>query len=639
MGITARTDIRRTAVPMLGFVALAGAVTVASLVATPPGPAGAEELVRFDSCAEISEWTASSGTDLSLGQQHDRATADSANAPLPATAGEAATVIADSDAGSGQSGTNTVVQGVDEIDVADRVGDDRLVVARNGALALVNLRSRTVIAELLGIPGDARVSVDGDIVWVVGSRTDGGGTTVRRVTIAGDDLLDGEEWSTPGYVLDARRTGDALHLVAVDHPGQFGGIPFDGGPVPCHEVWRPVEPVTDLSATLVVTLPARGPLQPTAAAEIVGAGSNILVTAQAVYVATTTWGTDSISTGLHRFDLATLAPTGSGSVPGALAGPFALDERDGHLRVATNLSAAIGVPVPLGVESDGDRAVASDVVTDTAMIEAPDELAEVFVLDTENDLDVVGRTGRFGHPGETIRGVRFVGDTAYVVTFLTTDPFWVIDLSDPAAPAITGELEVPGFSAYLHPVDDDTVVGFGPDGSGKVAARLFDVTDPTAPAVVDELVLGDDSPVVWDHHAYVTLDDGRFAVPVNDWPAATQERCVTFSPAPGDEPSSSGGGSAGGSAPSTGAASPVCAPDMSGGRMGVAVLGVAGDSFDTVDRQVVESDGSTSAERAVLTPDGAWLLLVWDRLVATDGGSSIPLPGDPSMTGTEYITD
>lgn len=632
------TSIRRhTVVATAGFVALVGGVIIASLAVVSPHPASADDLVRFSSCAAISDWTASSSqTNAGLLPEQDEATSSRAAVPGPAADGEASEPTADSSAATGVGGTNTVVAGVDEIDVTDRAGDDRLVVARNGALALVDLRSRTVIAELMGIPSDARVSVDGDLVWVVGSKSDGAGTTVRRVTLAGDELLDGEEWSTPGYVLDARRTGDAIHLVAVDHPVGPGTIPFDGGPVPCDEVWRPSELVTDQSATLVVTLPARGPLEPTAATEIVGAGSNILVTAEAVYVATQTWGTDRASTGLHRFELATLAPTGSGSVPGALAGPFAINEQDDHLRVATSL-ASFGGPLPLGAEIDPGSAVASDTRSDAPQPAMPDKLAEVFVLDTDGDLDVVGRTGGFGHVGETVQGVRFVGDTAYVVTFMNTDPFWVIDLSDPTAPAVAGELEIPGFSAYLHPVDGDMVVGFGPDGTGKVAARLFDVSDPTAPEVVDELTLGDDSPVVWDHHAYVALDDGRFAVPVNDWPTAAQERCSTSLPVPEDEPSGPGGG---GSAPFSGLPSKSpCVADVRGGSAGVAVLSARGEVLTAVDRPLVDSDGSTTAERAILTPDGAWLLLSWDRLVPTDGEEPIPLPADPSMTGRGFIAD
>lgn len=148
---------------------------------------------------------------------------------------------------------------------------------------------------------------------------------------------------------------------------------------------------------------------------------------------------------------------------------------------------------------------------------AGEALNQVIVLDTDGDLDVVGRTEKFGHPGETLQGVRFDGDTAYAVTYLQTDPFYVLDLSSPTTPRVVGQVELPGFSSYLHPVGEGLVVGFGPDESGRSAAKLFDVSDPTAPRVVDSIVLGADSPVTSDHHAFVDLGDGRFAVPVNEW--------------------------------------------------------------------------------------------------------------------------
>ena len=144
-------------------------------------------------------------------------------------------------------------------------------------------------------------------------------------------------------------------------------------------------------------------------------------------------------------------------------------------------------------------------------------LNQIVVFDTEGSLDVVGSTARFGLPGESLFGIRFDGTTAYAVTFLQTDPFYVIDLSDPAAPRVVGELKLPGFSAYLHPVSATEVVGFGPDESGRASAKLFNVSDPAAPVLVDSIVLGDESPVTYDHHAFVNLGGGRFAVPATSW--------------------------------------------------------------------------------------------------------------------------
>jgi hypothetical protein len=259
------------------------------------------------------------------------------------------------------------------------------------------------------------------------------------------------------------------------------------------------------------------------------------------------------------------------------------------------------------------------------------------VLDTEGDLDVVGRSGRFGRDFETVQGVRFVGDIAYVVTFLQTDPFWVVDLADPRAPEVVGELQVPGFSAYLHPAGEGRVVGFGPDGNGATSARLFDVTDPTNPRLIDEVLLGDDSPIVWDAHAYVSLDGRQFAVPVNDWPDVSE--CLV--PLPGEErPLPVDPGIGDGSSGSTGSGTattqvapsepPFCEPVFSGGSSGALVLAVDGDRLVEVERATVDSDGSINAERVVQAPDGTWLLLSWDRIVPTDGGQDILLPADPA---------
>lgn len=180
-------------------------------------------------------------------------------------------------------------------------------------------------------------------------------------------------------------------------------------------------------------------------------------------------------------------------------------------------------PVTTTSEAPATTTEAPTTTTTQAPVEQPgpgDPLNRILVLDTEGELDVVGRTPWFGKPGETLHGIRFDGPTAYAVTFLQTDPFYVVDLSDPADPRIAGEVELPGFSSYLHPMGDGTVVGFGPDADGMAAAKLFDVTDPTAPKVVDTIALGGDAPVAYDRHAFMDLGDGRFATPVTRWDVA-----------------------------------------------------------------------------------------------------------------------
>jgi hypothetical protein len=120
--------------------------------------------------------------------------------------------------------------------------------------------------------------------------------------------------------------------------------------------------------------------------------------------------------------------------------------------------------------------------------------------------------------GERVQSVRYVGDLAYVVTFRQTDPLYAIDLSDPAAPEVLGELKVTGFSQYLHPVGDGRLLGIGreADESGVdqgFKVSLFDVTDPTAPVELDKIVVPDGwSLAADDPHAFTWDPEARHAI-------------------------------------------------------------------------------------------------------------------------------
>jgi hypothetical protein len=165
-------------------------------------------------------------------------------------------------------------------------------------------------------------------------------------------------------------------------------------------------------------------------------------------------------TDIYRFD--TAAPgrpryTGAGSVPGTLLNQYALSEWQGHLRVATTREETAGSSVHV-LAARGDRLVETGRV------------------------DGLGR-------GERITGVRFLGGTGYVVTFRRTDPLHILDLTDPAAPRVTGELKITGWSAYLHPMPGDRLLGVGQEADDRGRAQglqvsLFDVHDPGRPALL-----------------------------------------------------------------------------------------------------------------------------------------------------------
>jgi hypothetical protein len=129
------------------------------------------------------------------------------------------------------------------------------------------------------------------------------------------------------------------------------------------------------------------------------------------------------------------------------------------------------------------------------------------------ELTLLDRTEPLGEPGETIFATRFMGDRAYVVTFQNTDPLYAVDLSEPNDLAVLGELHIPGFSDYIHPMGTDTLLTIGMDGEGDwlsaVTLQIFDVADPTSPTLQHKESFGEDSYSIanQNHKAFTFVDD------------------------------------------------------------------------------------------------------------------------------------
>ncbi len=127
-------------------------------------------------------------------------------------------------------------------------------------------------------------------------------------------------------------------------------------------------------------------------------------------------------------------------------------------------------------------------------------------------------------PGERMQSARFVGSRGYLVTFRQVDPFYVYDMNAGGGPRALGELKIPGFSTYLHPLGDRHIIGIGYADGGwprRIKASLFDVSDPTNPREQSNLVLGDvysASEALWDPHAFSFLprsaNSGTLAIPI-----------------------------------------------------------------------------------------------------------------------------
>ena len=137
----------------------------------------------------------------------------------------------------------------------------------------------------------------------------------------------------------------------------------------------------------------------------------------------------------------------------------------------------------------------------------------IYILDT--DLEHVSKIEGIA-PGERIYSARFIGKKAYLVTFKKVDPFFTIDLSDPYNPKILGELKIPGYSDYLHPFDDNHIIGIGKDTVESYSSNfawyqglkiaLFDVSDFNNPREVSKVIIGDrgtDSPALHNHRAFL----------------------------------------------------------------------------------------------------------------------------------------
>jgi len=187
-------------------------------------------------------------------------------------------------------------------------------------------------------------------------------------------------------------------------------------------------------------------------------------------------GTGLVKIGLDKFEV-----SANGSVPGTLLNQFSLDEYKGNLRVATTIGEGY-----FGMFNgiSGGRKTVNDV----------------YVLD--KNLNITGSVKDLGIQ-EKIYSVRFLEDKGYVVTFRETDPFYVLDLSVPNKPELVGELKIPGYSAYLHPITEDKILGIGKEGS-QVKISLFDVANPKTPTEKSKYVLNEYwSEILNNHHAFL----------------------------------------------------------------------------------------------------------------------------------------
>ncbi len=447
------------------------------------------------------------------------------------------------------STTNVQVQGVDEADMIKtdgeyiyQVNNQRIIIAKAfpaGDMKLVNVIDLTnqhfnpmemyIDDKFLVIIGTSDYNypmagttmekrIAPDIMPGYGYRS-----TVKAMIYNISDKKDIKlirEVELDGHYVSSRKIGSALYLVANKHinyyileQGQDFEKPMYRDTARMDEYLEidyeniryfpgSVEP----NYLLVAGVDLDQPNKPAEVSTFLGSGQNIYASLDNLYVAVTqydyegkTW-VDNRSTLIYSFTLnqGSIDYSGKGKVPGSLLNQFSMDEHNGYFRMATT----------------------------TGDVWRTDEFTSknnIYILDKA--LNVVGRVEDIA-PGETIYSVRFMGDRGYMVTFKTVDPLFVIDLKNPEKPAILGALKIPGYSDYLHPYDENHLIGFGKDAIEVdgvayylgMKMAIFDVTDVNNPKEKFVEMIGDrgtESELLRNHKALLfSKDKNLLAFPV-----------------------------------------------------------------------------------------------------------------------------
>lgn len=307
--------------------------------------------------------------------------------------------------------------------------------------------------------------------------------------------------------LDAGKLEDWLPSYAVI---AADGSTIDSGVLtPCNRFFKPsVQMGLNVLSVLTINLNASG----FASTAILGNSETVYASKDKLILAGYVWGywywnadksDDTDLSYVHQFGLEKdqVVYEASGKVKGYILNQFSLSESKGYIRLATSTQ----------------RWQRDDQSTNS-----------LFVMQKSGDLlSVVGQVTGLA-PGERIYSARFLGDRAYIVTFRETDPLYTFDLTDPRNPKKLGELKVPGFSTYIHPLGENHLLTIGKqtieeNGFTRTAGTkltIFDVTDPTTPKEAFTLALGNgsSSEAEYDHKAFnFFADKGILAIPVQNY--------------------------------------------------------------------------------------------------------------------------
>jgi inhibitor of cysteine peptidase len=484
------------------------------------------QISRFTSYAQLQHFVSTNAKDAGLDWRHFNLVPG----PVPAGEGEEDAYFAP--ASPDYSITNIQVAGVDEADIVKTDGQYIYVVSGNNTIiAKAYPPEQAQVVSQIEVTGTViGIFVNGDRLVIFGDETPYYSYddvirlspsevipmpslvyyTSPKTFIEVYDISDRgnprlqRELSADGQYLNSRMIGDYAYVVInepvygeddeVQLPRIYSGDQ-KGTEIPATDIYYSDVADYYYTYTTVMAINTQNDnQQPTYETILVGASSNLYVSVNNVYLTFPVWGDnmgDSQGTSIYRIQIAgdSMTYVATGEVPGMVLNQFSMDEYGGYFRVATT------------TYDGGTR-------------------NNVYVLDMS--LNITGSLEDLA-PGETIYSARFMGDRCYLVTFKQVDPLFVIDLSDPNNPRELGYLKVTGYSDYLHPYDETHLIGIGKETTDAgefawyqgVKISLFDVSDVSHPVEISKLEIGDrgsDSPVLYDHKAFLFDKSGNLLV-------------------------------------------------------------------------------------------------------------------------------
>ncbi|MGG7618222.1 beta-propeller domain-containing protein [Bacillus coreaensis] len=455
---------------------------------------------------------------------------------------------------SGQevSSTNVQVQGIDEADIVKTDGEYIYQVV-DGRVNIISAKSAGKMEHVASIQfqktfSPSQLFLDKEQLLIIGYSysyetdtaekkiaTDSLYAPMNEMTMAlVYDVKDPtkptleREISLEGYLSSARKIGSKVYLIA-NHFPQYWLLEDDDGvdlrPRYSDSVNKEEETSVsydeiqyipgskEANYTTIAAFDLAEPSQEAKITTYLGSGGQLYMSKENLYLALTNWRSAdereeafTPKTMIYKFGVNQLDVTfqGSTELVGTILNQFSMDEHNGYFRVAT---------------TEGD-----------SWDESKPSKNHLIVFD--KNLKQVGTLSDLAK-GERIYSARFLGDRIYIVTFKETDPLFVIDASEPSNPTILGELKIPGFSNYLHPYDENHIIGFGYDTklvtmegdkeprviTEGVKLSLFDITDVNNPKEKFTEIIGGRgtySPLNYDHKALLyNRENGLFAFPIN----------------------------------------------------------------------------------------------------------------------------